>query len=233
MAKCKSCGAHVPFFAEMCDECTRVEISKEQRYADQQRNRAADAASSSIGEPAPVAPVSGIPPRRADLAGAIFLGFVGAILGAFVGYLLRPPVPLVGQLPFGTVITRGANLRGVDQLLLGVAHSSFNYLLVGATICALIASVGYYWSTARRNGRQEIDTGISDPHASGRGSVPLERHATADLTPPMTVRLGDTRAEVENLLGTPGKMVDLGTKVVYVYSDLKIIFSDGKVSDVQ
>ena len=46
-----------------------------------------------------------------------------------VGFLLRS-VPLMGQFPFTTVITRG-NLRGPDQLLLGYAHTSFNYLIAG------------------------------------------------------------------------------------------------------
>jgi hypothetical protein len=34
-------------------------------------------------------------------------------------------------------------------------------------------------------------------------------------------------------LGQPDKVVDLGSKKIYIYKDLKITFVDGKVSDVQ
>ena len=32
---------------------------------------------------------------------------IGLILGTILGFLLRPSVPLIGQLPFGVVVTRG------------------------------------------------------------------------------------------------------------------------------
>ena len=56
---------------------------------------------------------------------------VGLLIGGVVGFLLRPTVPFMGQLPFNTVITRGANLHGLDQLLVGYARTSFNYLIAG------------------------------------------------------------------------------------------------------
>jgi hypothetical protein len=59
---------------------------------------------------------------------------VGTIMGGVVGFLLRPSVPLIGQLPFGTVITRGSNLSGLDLLLKGTAETSFNYMLVGLLV---------------------------------------------------------------------------------------------------
>jgi hypothetical protein len=48
-----------------------------------------------------------------------------------------------------------------------------------------------------------------------------------------TVKLGQSRGEVEAALGRPDKVVDLGTKVIFVYKDMKVVFVDGKVSDVQ
>ena len=51
--------------------------------------------------------------------------------GAFIGFLLRPSVTLVGQLPFSVVITRGSQLRGLDQILVSAAETSFNYVLAG------------------------------------------------------------------------------------------------------
>lgn len=48
-----------------------------------------------------------------------------------------------------------------------------------------------------------------------------------------TVKLGQTPEEVQAILGNPERIVDLGQKKTYVYKDMKIIFLDGKVSDVQ
>jgi len=65
----------------------------------------------------------------------------GLAVGGLVGFLLRPTVPLMGQLPFITVITRGANLRGLDQLLTGYARTSFNYLVAGIIVGAVIGMI--------------------------------------------------------------------------------------------
>jgi uncharacterized membrane-anchored protein YhcB (DUF1043 family) len=59
---------------------------------------------------------------------------LGLLIGAFIGFLVRPTAPLIGQLPFGVVMTRGANLRGLDQILVPLAQRSFNYVLVGAIL---------------------------------------------------------------------------------------------------
>ena len=69
------------------------------------------------------------------------LTIAGLLIGSAVGFLLRPSVPLMGQLPFSTVITRGANLRGLDQLLLGYARTSFKYLLAGLVLGAVIGLI--------------------------------------------------------------------------------------------
>jgi hypothetical protein len=39
--------------------------------------------------------------------------------------------------------------------------------------------------------------------------------------------------EVVQIMGSPQKTVDLGPKKMYIYKDLKITFTDGRVSDVQ
>ena len=58
---------------------------------------------------------------------------------------------------------------------------------------------------------------------------------TAQPPPPEPVKigLGQTTAQVVAGLGQPDKVVDLGSKKIYIYKDLKITFVDGKVSDVQ
>ena len=48
-----------------------------------------------------------------------------------------------------------------------------------------------------------------------------------------TVELGQTPDQVKTALGAPEKVIKLGPKEVYVYKDMKVVFVDGKVSDVQ
>ena len=72
---------------------------------------------------------------------AIKLGIVGFIAGGVIGFLYRPSVFLIGQLPFDVVITRGANLKGVDQVLLPMAQSSFNHMMAIAVIGAVIGII--------------------------------------------------------------------------------------------
>ncbi len=57
--------------------------------------------------------------------------------------------------------------------------------------------------------------------------------AAAPAGPPVTIALGQTPAQVTANKGAPKQIVKLGTKQIYVYSDMKIIFMNGKVSDVQ
>lgn len=61
----------------------------------------------------------------------LFACGVGGLAGALIGFLLRPTAPLVGQLPFGIVITRGFELKGMDKILIPLAETSFNYVAAG------------------------------------------------------------------------------------------------------
>jgi membrane associated rhomboid family serine protease len=69
---------------------------------------------------------------------------IGLLAGGFVSYLLRPSAFLVGQLPFETVIIRGANLRGLDQILEETAKESFNILVAGCIVGAFIGFLAGY-----------------------------------------------------------------------------------------
>jgi hypothetical protein len=48
-----------------------------------------------------------------------------------------------------------------------------------------------------------------------------------------TVSLGQTTDDVTAALGNPKNIVDLGAKKIYVYKDMKVIFVNGKVTDIQ
>jgi hypothetical protein len=61
--------------------------------------------------------------------------------------------------------------------------------------------------------------------------IATETEAAAQNT--KTISLGQTPEQVEAILGKPDKIVNLGPKVTYIYKDMKVIFQDGKVADVQ
>lgn len=75
---------------------------------------------------------------QGDIVSTHKFGILGAILGGGIGYLYRPSALIVGQLPFNHVISRGKSLKGLDQVLLPVAETSFNYLIGGIIIGAVL-----------------------------------------------------------------------------------------------
>jgi hypothetical protein len=50
---------------------------------------------------------------------------------------------------------------------------------------------------------------------------------------PETVDLGQTTDQVQAILGAPVRVANVGPKVIYYYNDMKVVFTDGKVTDVQ
>jgi len=72
---------------------------------------------------------------------AWIITFVGLIIGAFIGYFYRPQALFIGQLPFDVVITRGGNLKGLEQIYLETAKISFNYLIIGGVAGAIIGAI--------------------------------------------------------------------------------------------
>jgi hypothetical protein len=50
--------------------------------------------------------------------------------------------------------------------------------------------------------------------------------------PAQTIEIGQTVDQVVAALGTPQKIAKVGTKQIYFYKDLKVTFTNGKVSDV-
>ena len=68
--------------------------------------------------------------------------------------------------------------------------------------------------------KKTIDTVITDP-------------ATAATVDSKTIKIGMSSDEVKKSLGNPDKIVDLGAKQIYVYKDLKVVFLNDQVFDVQ
>jgi hypothetical protein len=74
---------------------------------------------------------------------------------------------------------------------------------------------------------QEVASATT-PAAPGADAAPPAAQAA-----PATIALGQTTDQVTAALGAPKRIVDLGTKKIYVYQDMKITFKAGKVSDVE
>jgi len=72
----------------------------------------------------------------------------------------------------------------------------------------------------------EKEVSTDSPQAAG--GVPI-----AAATAPASVELGQTPDAVKAALGQPARVANLGPKVIYYYSGMKVTFKDGKVSDVQ
>src|ERR1035437_10083580 len=96
---CVGCGKEIPQGVNFCSGCGTSAPSQVQA--------AAPFAQSGAGTFGIAAPIW-------------LFCLAGGMLGGIIGYLTRPFAMLVGQLPFGTVITGGAGLQGLDQLLVPV-----------------------------------------------------------------------------------------------------------------
>ena len=64
-------------------------------------------------------------------------------------------------------------------------------------------------------------------------STPTTPPIVIQSVSPKSVELGNTPDEVQSVMGQPDKIINLGERVIHVYKDMKIIYVDGKVSDVQ
>jgi hypothetical protein len=78
--------------------------------------------------------------------------------------------------------------------------------------------------------QQQQQQGGNNAQGNQQGGGQHEQQQQAE---PQTIQLGQSIDDVQNALGKPEKIVNLGTKQIYVYKDLKITFVKGKVTDVQ
>ncbi len=83
-------------------------------------------------------------------------------------------------------------------------------------------------ATSKEGDAAEADVAGQAQDASGPSAA-----AAAPAAAPAEIGIGQTIEQVTAILGKPKSIVDLGAKKIYVYSDMKIIFNGGKVTDVQ
>jgi len=75
---------------------------------------------------------------------------------------------------------------------------------------------------------QEVAKEVPPPNPAMGGAA-----TAAPSSGPVTVSQGQTVDQVTTALGQPKSVVNLGTKKIYVYQDMKVTFKNGTVSDVQ
>jgi hypothetical protein len=79
----------------------------------------------------------------------------------------------------------------------------------------------------------------SDASAAPPAAAPSQQIAPppppADAAPvqPKTISVGQTKDQVVEILGQPGRVAKIGAKEIDYYPDMKVIFVNGKVTDIQ
>lgn len=143
------------------------------------------------------------------------IGIIIVIIG--VALIIISPSLLYVQHIHGDLFVRGDRMGGSEQItdlrdaakFCGVA-----LLIVGG----IITAIGFSQSTS------------AQPTAP---PTPTTQPVVIQSVSPKSVELGNTPDEVQLVLGNPDKIINLGARVIHVYKDMKIIYVDGKVSDVQ
>lgn len=79
---------------------------------------------------------------------------------------------------------------------------------------------------------QSADQAESEAAPNG-GQASAAPAAPSTPAAPATVELGQTPGQVQAAMGTPSRVANLGSKVIYYYNGMKVTFQDGKVADVQ
>lgn len=101
-------------------------------------------------------------------------------------------------------------------------------------------TIGQLLSISEDTGQQDQGGGGQDQQGGQQagqggqqGGQQAQQQQEAPQTEPQTIEKGQTTDQVQASLGKPDKIVNLGTKQIWVYKDLKVTFVNGKVSDVQ
>jgi len=84
-----------------------------------------------------------------------------------------------------------------------------------------------------QGGQQQQQGGDQGQQQAGGGGGQQQPPAEQPPAEPVNIEKGMTPDQVEAAMGKPEKKVTLGSKVIYYYKDMKVIFLSGKVSDVQ
>jgi hypothetical protein len=101
------------------------------------------------------------------------------------------------------------------------------------TIGQLLAISNNDSQSGDQGGQQQQQGGDQGQQQAGGGGGQQQPAAEQPPAEPVNIEKGMTPDQVEAAMGKPEKKVTLGSKVIYYYKDMKVIFLSGKVSDVQ
>jgi hypothetical protein len=85
------------------------------------------------------------------------------------------------------------------------------------------------------NGNQQQNQDQNAQQGQQQEQQPQQQPPQQQAPPPepTSIQMGMTVDQVESALGAPDKKVSIGAKLIYVYKDLKVTFTNGKVTDAQ
>jgi hypothetical protein len=87
-------------------------------------------------------------------------------------------------------------------------------------------------SDSAKSGDSAVSQQAAKPAAPAPAPAPPPP-PPAPAAAPATITIGESSTEVLQAMGMPLQMIDLGVKKTYVYKNMKIIFKNDKVADVQ
>jgi len=90
-----------------------------------------------------------------------------------------------------------------------------------------------YASDVRPDSDAQSELALAAKEANQEEQAIIQEGAPEPAGSGATISLGMSIPEVEDALGRPTNTVDLGSKKIYVYKNLKVTFLKGRVSDVQ
>ena len=126
--------------------------------------------------------------------------------------------------------------NGVNQTSLFKGVVSFEFAkgsLATAEWATIADTISQVFTVDNGNGGQQNQ----DQNAQqGQQQDQQQQAAPQQQAPPpepASIQMGMTTDQVEAALGPPDKKVTIGAKIIYVYKDLKVTFTNGKVTDAQ
>ena len=88
-------------------------------------------------------------------------------------------------------------------------------------------------ASADANVESELNSVSQEADRAELDVVNQAQTGTAGAGPASGISVGDTINDVVARFGPPDRTVDLGSKKIFVYKNLKVTFSDGRVTDAQ
>jgi hypothetical protein len=83
------------------------------------------------------------------------------------------------------------------------------------------------------DGSANANATANDQQAANPGGGVGQAQQQASPPEPQQIEKGQTPDQVRAVLGQPDKIVNFGSKQIFIYKDLKVTFLNGKVTDVQ